>query len=181
MQMMQLFAQDARYTMRQWRRGPGFALFTTLILALGIGTVTAMFTITYGVLLQPLPFQDSDRLFQPIGTAKGDDDFSASYSEISGLQRSTRDTAEIAFTGGGFNIVDTPAGALMVSPVESSSNLFSLLGVEPFIGRGFLSDGRDEENQHVVVLGYGLWRQSFSGDRSVVGKSVHMGGITYVV
>jgi len=64
--LLQLFAQDARYTMRQWRRVPGFALFTILVLALGIGTVTAMFTITYGVLLKPLPFQNSRQLFRPI-------------------------------------------------------------------------------------------------------------------
>ncbi len=85
---LQQFVQDARYTMRQWRRAPGFALFTILVLALGIGTVTAMFTITYGVLLKPLPLQNSERLFQPVErTTKGDDDFSVSFGEISDLQQ----------------------------------------------------------------------------------------------
>ena len=82
----------------------------SLVLALGIGTVTAMFTITYGVLgilLKPLPFQNSRQLFQPLEkTAKGNDDFSASYGEIHDLQQSTRDTADIAFASSGLDIVD---------------------------------------------------------------------------
>ena len=175
---LQQFVQDARYTMRQWRRAPGFALFTILVLALGIGTVTAMFTITYGVLLKPLPFQNSERLFQPVErTTKGDDDFSVSFGEISDLQQSTRDTAEIAFYGGGFNILDTPTGALMVSQIEASPNLFKLLGVEPLMGRGFPST----EAPHSVLLSYAMWSQSFSGDQNILGKNVHIGGAPYIV
>src|SRR5579859_5053036 len=60
------FAKDARYGARQFRRAPGYAVFTWLVLALGIGTVTAMFTISYGVLLRPLPFAADRQLFGPL-------------------------------------------------------------------------------------------------------------------
>jgi predicted permease len=175
---LQEFVQDARYTMRQWQRAPGFALFTVLVLALGIGTVTAMFTITYGVLLKPLPFRNSERLFQPVErTAKGDDDFSVSFGEIRDMQQSTRDTSEIAFYAGGFNILDTSTGALVVSQIEASPNLFELLGIEPLMGRSF----RSADDPHSVLLSYAMWRQRFSGDQNILAKSVHIGSASYIV
>jgi predicted permease len=180
--LMQLFGQDVRYALRQWRRAPGFALSTFLVLAMGIGTVTAMFTISYAVLLKPLPFPDDRQLFEPLEKSpKGSVTFTTSYTEIKEWQQATRDTAEIGFARAGLSIVDAPAGAALVSEVEASPNLLSMLGVEPMIGRGFLSVEQETENPHVVLLSYALWRQNFLGDRSILGKTVHIGGLLYSV
>jgi predicted permease len=180
--LLKLFAQDARYALRQWRRAPGFALFTFLILAMGIGTVTAMFTITYAVLLRPLPFPQDRQLFVPLEkSTKRSEAIGAPYSEITEWQQATRDTADIAFASRNLGIIDAPAGAALITEVEASSNLFSLLRVEPMMGRGFLSDQLKMENPHVALLSYALWRQSFSSDKNVLGKTVRIGAVAYTV
>src|SRR6516165_4334239 len=90
------FREDVRFAARQFRRAPAYAIFTILVLALGISTVTAMFTISYGVLLKPLPFRADRELFDVVeSTAKGDDTFAASYPEIEQWQRSTVDIADV--------------------------------------------------------------------------------------
>ena len=174
--------QDARYAMRQFRRAPGYAVFTVLVLALGIGTVTAMFTIAYAVLLKPLPFNADQQLFQPVAkTVHGDESQSFSYDEIKEWQRATSGTAEVAFTRGGLSVVDGQAGAMLITNVEASPNLFSLLGVRPLLGRGFLPRELNADHPDVVVLSYALWRQDFAGDPQVLGKSLHIGGMRRTV
>jgi predicted permease len=176
------FAKNARYGARQFRRAPGYAVFTVLVLALGIGTVTAMFTISYGVLLRPLPFAADRQLFGPLEQdGKNDDYLGAAYAEIRQWQQATADSADIAFTRGGLNIVDTPSGAVLVSEVTASPNLFSLLGVSPMLGRDFLPTEQETDHPNVVLLSYAMWQRSFAGDHSVLGKTVHIGGAGYTV
>jgi putative ABC transport system permease protein len=84
------FGEDACFAVRQFRRAPAYAIFTILVLALGLGTVTAMFAISYGVLLKPLPFRADRQLFDVVeSTAKGDENFAASYPEITRWQQAT--------------------------------------------------------------------------------------------
>lgn len=174
--------QDVRYAARQLRRAPGYALFTILVLALGIGTVTAMFAIAYAVLLKPLPFQADRGLFQPLEkTTKGDDTLSLSYDEIGEWQQATRGSAEVAFSGGGLNIADGPTGALLIRNVEVSPNLFAMLGVRAMSGRAFSAEGEGTDPAKTVVLSDALWRESFSGDPAVLGRTIHIGGIPYTV
>ncbi len=162
------FHEDMRFSARQVRRAPAHAVFTVLVLALGIGTVTAMFTIVYAVLLKPLPFKADRNLYQPDATLP--------YTEIREWQRATQGTAEIAFNSGGVNIADGPAGAVLITEVEASQNLFPLLGAKPFMGRGFLPEEEEDGHTGVVVLSYALWQQNFGGDRNVLGKTLHIGG-----
>ena len=97
--LLRNFCEDARFSLRQFRRAPGYAAFTVLVLALGIGTVTAMFTISYAVLLKPLPFAADRTLFQPVEkTTSWIGAESLSYNEIKEWQYSTKETAEVAFS-----------------------------------------------------------------------------------
>ena len=176
------FREDARFAVRQFRRAPAYAVFTVLVLALGIGTVTAMFTISYGVLLKPLPFRADRQLFEVVeNTAEGDEGFAASYPEITQWQQATTDIADVAFASSFVNILDAPAGAEMVSSVAASPNLFTLLGVEPIIGRGFLQNEQITDHPNVVLLSYDIWQRSFASDRKVLGKTVHIGATLYTV
>ena len=132
---MRWFCEDVRFSMRQFHRAPGYAVFTVLVLALGIGTVTAMFTISYGVLLKPLPFRADRHLFEAVERdTKGPEDFNASYAEITQWQQATKNSADVGFARGGLNILDPPTGAELVSEVAASPNLFSMLGVQPMTG-----------------------------------------------
>ena len=176
------FREDARFAARQFRRAPSYAIFTVLVLALGIGTVTAMFTISYGVLLKPLPFRADRQLFDVVeSTAKGDETFAASYPEITQWQQATTNIADVAFASNYVNIIDAPAGAEMISSVAASPNLFTLLGVEPIIGRRFTPDETISDHPNVVLLSYDIWQRSFAGDRKVLGKTVHIGPTPYTV
>ena len=170
------FLADARFAARQFRRAPAYAIFTVLVLALGIGTVTAMFTISYGVLLKPLPLRADGQLFDVVkSTAKGDETFAAPYSELTQWQQATTNIADVAFASNYVNIIDAPAGAEMISSVAASLNLFTLLGVEPIIGRSFLQNEQITDHPNVVILSYDTWQRSFAGDHEVLGKTVHIG------
>jgi predicted permease len=176
------FREDARFAVRQFRRAPAYAVFTVLVLTLGIGTVTAMFTISYGVLLKPLPFRADRQLFDVVeSTAKGDETFAASYPEITQWQQTTTNIADVAFASNYVNIIDAPAGAEMISSVAASPNLFTLLGVEPIIGRGFIPNETISDHPNVVLLSYDTWQRSFAGDHEVLGKTVHIGATPYTV
>jgi predicted permease len=179
---MRGFWEDVRFSMRQFRRAPGYAVFTVLVLALGIGTVTAMFTISYGVLLKPLPFRADRHLFEAVERdTKGQEDFNASYAEITQWQQATKNSADVGFAWGGLNILDAPTGAELVSEVAASPNLFSMLGVEPMTGRGFSGSEQISDHPDVVVLSYAMWQRSFGGDRDVLGKTVHIGGVQHTI
>ncbi len=173
--------QDLQFAARQFRRSPGYAAFPVLVLALGIGTVTAMFTISYAVLLKPLPFKADGRLFQPLEkTTAAEEELTVSYVEMREWQEAAQGRAEVAFTSGGLNIADGPGGAVLITEVEASGNLFSLLGARPMMGRSF-SPGEIEQGADVAVLSYGLWQQSFGGDPAVVGKELRVGGVPRTV
>jgi len=176
------FGEDVRFSMRQFQRTPGYAVFTVLVLGLGIGTVTAMFTIGYCVLLKPLPFRADRQLFRTVERdTKGEEDFGASYAEIRQWQQATKDSADVAFAWGSVNILDAPTGAELVSDVAASPNLFSVLGVQPMMGRGFLASEEISDYPDVVVLSYPMWQRRFGGDRNVLGKTVHIGGVQHTV
>jgi predicted permease len=180
--LIQGFWQDVRFGIRQFQRAPGFAVFTVLVLALGIGVVTAMFTISYGVLLKPLPFRADRQLFDVVErSAKGSDDYAPSYAVIRQWQEATKGSAELGFARGGVNILDTPAGAELVAAVVISPNLFSLLGVHPVLGRGFSSDEEISDHPDAAVLSYGIWQRDFAGDRNVLGKTVHIDGVPHTI
>ena len=106
---------------------------------------------------------------------------SLSYDEIREWQRSTPGSADVAFNGGGLNIADGPSGAVLITEVSASRGLFDMLGTRPMMGRGFLPEEQDTDHPDVVVLSYALWRQSFSGNPNVLGKTIHIGGVPHTV
>jgi predicted permease len=173
---------DARFALRQLRKAPSFTITAILTLALGIGPATAMFVVAYGVLLQPLPFPDSQRLYRPIGVdAHGKEDESATYSAIERWRAVTGESAEIALTGSPQSVLDTPSGAQRINNVASSVNLLSTLGVQPTMGRGFAPDEAEAGKSHVVVLSYSIWHEAFSADPNILGRIVHIDGKPFAV
>lgn len=141
-----------------------------------------MFTISYGVLLKPLPFRADRQLFETVARdTQGEEDFNTSYAEITQWQQATKDSADVGFAWGGLNILDAPTGAELVSEVAASPNLFSMLGVQPMTGRGFSASEQISDHPDVVVLSYSMWQRSFAGDRNVLGKTVHIGGVQHTI
>ncbi|MBI4902516.1 MAG: ABC transporter permease [Acidobacteria bacterium] len=163
--------QDLRYALCGIRKNPGFATVAILSLAIGIGANTAIFSLVNSVLLQPLAYKDPQRVFwvrevTTVGRTLVNPVHAREWAkecpsvEQVALMRSNR--ADIA--GGG-----EPA---TVFSADVPHNLFTLLGVEPILGRTFFAEEEQEGNDRAVILSEPLWRSRFNADRSLVGKSI---------
>ena len=168
--------QDIRYTLRQLRKSPGFTVTAILMLALGIGATTAIFSIVEGVLLRPLPFPDPDRLVTLGDVLEGSHCASCARSSVTApdIRNYMRDTQSFSHLGGYrgrlFELSGTGEPAA-VNATRMNGEVFAALGVPPLLGRTFTQQ-EDEENQQVAVLSYGMWQRRFHGDGNVLGSKI---------
>ena len=176
-------AQDARYAARTLTKTPGFTVVAALVLALGIGANTAVFTIVNGVLLRPLIFPEPDRLFlvsympknNPFVTP-GPDMSDHDYLEF---RRQDRVFESLA-TFGRENVTLTGAGdAVVLNSLTVTPDFLRVLRVYPVVGRTFLPEGQHESN--VVLLSDRLWHSRFGGDPQITGKAITLDGVSYTV
>ena len=177
-------AADLRQALRTLKNNPGFAILATLMLALGIGATTLVFSVFYSVLLRPLPFKEPGRLVQ-IWEARPQKGWQqASFTEANFWD--VRAMSKAFEDAGAFDTVDmnmTGSGDpqhLTVGRV--SAQFFHILGVQPSLGRLFLPDedqpGRDN---HTVLLGHRFWTSRFGASPSILGKTLRFDGQAYRV
>ncbi|MHB2007216.1 MAG: ABC transporter permease [Acidobacteriaceae bacterium] len=172
---------DLRYAFRQLRKSPGFAITAVLTLALGIGGMTAVFSVVESVLLRPLPFHDPDRLVSlHESTPHGPDRWNVTAPDVLVFQRETK-----AFSGvGGFigaSYAMTGVGAPFEARAERvTASLFPVLGIGPILGRTFTQQ-EDENAAPVAVISYALWKERFQGDPTVLGRTVDLDRRPYTV
>ena len=179
--MAALFS-DVRYAIRQLRKSPGFALTAVLTLALGIGANTAMFAVLDSVLLRPLPYPHVNRLVVPnVFDAKGHPMNGAMYPDIREWQQRAHSFSGIAYTTGINQFMDTPTDGGPIANVEASANLFSVLGVEPQLGRTFADAEQIPGRDRVVVLSDAAWDKYFHRDPKALGQTVKLEGKEYTV
>ena len=180
---MHTLLQDLRFTLRQLRKSPGFALTTILTLALGIGATTGIFSLVNAVLLRPLPFPESNRLVSIlhenyVGGAVSPT--SVSYPDFFDWRAQSRSFSAMAsYRDQQFTL--TGAGDAQNLQGETvSSEFFDSLGIHPELGRDFL---RADENpgQRVVILSHELWRSTFESRADIVGNTITLGGRSYTV
>jgi predicted permease len=168
--------QDLRFGVRTLRKSPGFTAVAVLMLALGIGATTAIFSIVEGVLLRPLPFPDPDRLVILGDMLEGSHCASCADSSVTApdIRNYMRDTQSFSHLGGYrgrlFELSGTGDPAA-VNATRMSGEVFAALGVPPLLGRTF-TQREDEEQQQVAVLSYGMWRSRFHGDANVLGSKI---------
>jgi predicted permease len=168
--------QDTRYTFRRLRKSPGFTVTSILMLALGIGATTAIFSIVEGVLLRPLPFPDPDRLVILGDVVEGSHCASCAHSSVTApdIRNYMRDTQSFSHLGGYrgrlFELSGTGDPAA-VNATRMSGEVFAALGVSPLLGRTF-TQREEEEHQQVAVLSYGMWQSRFHGDANVLGTKI---------
>jgi putative ABC transport system permease protein len=179
--------QDIRYGFRTLRRSPGFAFVAVLTLALGIGANTTVFSVMNATLLEPLPFPQPDRLMLVWETSgRGHDNWNAaSAPNFWDFERrsSSFERMAISDAGRGYNL--SPTGgkevAEQVPGLRVSAGFFSVLGVEPFLGRTFLPEEETLGKDHEVVLSYGLWKRRYGGEPGLVGKTITIDGQAHTV
>jgi putative ABC transport system permease protein len=178
--------QDLRYATRQLRKSPGFAAVAVITLALGIGANTAVFSVVDQVLLHPLPYPDSDRLVTVSQTYQGistDDASPANYLDwVSQNQLSQNPAfAEMAASRGWQGSLSAGDRPERVKGTMATPSFFPLFGVNPILGRGLEPSDAQPGNDHVAVLGYGLWQRYFAADRAIVGRTIRLNSEQYTV
>jgi putative ABC transport system permease protein len=163
------------------RKNPGFASVVVITLALGIGVNTAIFSFVSAVLLNPLPFPDSDRLVVMTETMKSGDEMTVSLLNFQDWRARARSFEEIAGTRVvTFNLtgVQTPQ---RLRGQAVTLNYFKVLGVQPQIGRIFTPDEDKYGVGPVALISDELWRKTFGSDSNVVGRSISLDGINFTI
>ena len=174
-------AQDARHALRTFRQKPGFAAVAILVLALGIGATTAMFTVVNSVLLRPLAFPDPDRLVALHGYVEQFGEFwGFSNPDFTDVRRESRSFTAAAWRYGG-GTISAPGEPEYVDGRQISAELLPTLGVVPLYGRAFDSDDDRRGAPPVAIISDSLWRRRFGADPSTVGKSFVFDGKPYTI
>lgn len=174
------FWQDVRYALRQLRRSPGFASTSIMILALGIGACTAIFSAVNPILFEPLPYPHPGRIMMIWDIFRGarTEITYGTYRELVERSRSFDALAAFEAWQPAMTGVDKPE---RLDGQSVSASYFGMLGVPPALGREFLL-GEDVFNgPKVVILSDRLWRRRFAGDREILGRAVKLSGDNYTV
>ncbi|HEY6291279.1 MAG TPA: ABC transporter permease [Terriglobia bacterium] len=179
--------QDVRYTLRQLRKNSSFAALAIIMLALGIGANTAMFTVIDSVLIQPLPFRDAKRLVSiKIGYLDshfGDPDQNpVSWSTYRELRTRSLSFEDIIGIGAwDWTVIQTPQGGQKVGRATITPSGLDGLAVHPVLGRAFDSKDYQSGAAPVVLLSAKLWRDHFGSDPQILRRQVRIGGAPYTV
>ena len=176
--------QDLRYALRMLRKTPAFGFVAIATLGLGIGANTAIFSLVSAVLLRPLPFPAADRLMlvwddlRARGGPAMVEPSPADYVSWKQRSRSFSDMAAMAL--GTYNLTGS-GEPQKLSGIRTTANLFSVLGMQPVVGRTLMeADDRPESNP-AVVLSERLWRSTFAADPNIVDRTITLNGLPYVV
>ncbi|HSV64018.1 MAG TPA: ABC transporter permease [Chthoniobacterales bacterium] len=170
---------DLRYAFRQLIKAPSFSLTAIIALALGIGATTAMFAVIYAFLLRPLPYAKPDQLvmLQSRGVTTGND-LGVNYLDFVDWQKQNRSFSDLAF----FNLrwngnVDSPEGMTeTLKTTFTTANLFSLLGVQPMLGRDLTRADDEPKAAKVILISERLWKKSFGSDPNIIGRDIRLDG-----
>lgn len=173
--------QDIRYAARTLRQKPSFSVITLMILALGIGATSVMFAVVNSVLLQPLPYPESDQLVRLKGFEKDFGEFwGFSYPDLTDLRREIRHVSIAAWTFSS-GTVTAPGEAVHVEGRQISAEVLPVLGVVPPCGRSF---GLPEDRpgaRPVAMISFALWQRRFGSQCDMSGKPLIFDGKAYEV
>jgi len=179
---MESFIQDLRFGVRMLLKIPGFTLIAVLMLSLGIGANTAIFSVVNAALLRPLPYAQPEKIVT-IWDGRGKASPTQGTTAPRNFQwwrEQSRSFSDLALTQGfRYRLTETQEAA-SGSGLEVTPNLFALLGVSAFRGR-LLVAGDETAGVKPVVLSYRLWQSGFGADEGVVGRSVKIGDTAYTV
>ena len=170
---------DLRLAARRLRRNPGFAATAVVILALGIGSTTAVFSVVYGVLFRPLPFPAADRLVQIVQTIESPGDAPGEPAraglapdQFAHLQEHSRTLSAVGSYGFASRTLTGVPMAAQLHGAGVQPSLFAGLGVAPTLGRTFVDDDGLTGADPVVILSHRTWDTYFGRDDSVIGRRV---------
>ena len=177
--------RNLKYGVRALRRSPGFALVSILVIALGIGLNTALFTVVRGVLLRPLPFHDPQtlvRLYE--NTLEGKFPFNRSAAGIFvEWEKQSHSFAGMAISSDASYNLSGTQGQLpeSIQAATFSSSMLPVLGVQPALGRNFSAIDDNRSANGTVLLSWSLWKRRFGGNPSILGQTILLDAQPYTV
>src|SRR3989440_45122 len=174
---------DLRFAFRQLRKTPGFTFIAVLTLALGIGANTAIFSVIYAVLLQPLPYPDGDRIVILTESDPNQPQISVAYPDYVDWKRDNTVFENIAVSRReSYNLSGLEGRAPeQVSGGLVTGNFFNVIGLQPQLGRAFTEEEDRVGGPMVCVISDKLWQRVFNRDPNVLGKAVNFGNQPYTV
>ena len=180
---MESFSRNVRYALRNLRKRPVFSLIVVFTLALGIGANTAIFSVVDAVLLAPLPYGDPDKLV--VVWAKNEKQNLTqqpiSYPNIVDLKQANHVFEHLsAVRGELFSLTDRDEPE-RVTGVRVSTNILTLLGVTPALGRNFLPEEEQPAKAAVALLSHRLWQRRYAGDPRLIAQAIIIDGKSYTV
>jgi putative ABC transport system permease protein len=180
---MEALVQDIRFGIRLLRRSPAFTVAATLALGLGVGAITAIFTVLDRVVLRPLPYSEPDRLTMVWETNDGkglthEQLSPVNFGDYRGLAQVFDDAA--AWWYPQVNLTETGREPMRVGAVEASANFFAVVGVQPVLGAGFPATPLYSRDR-IAVISHRLWRQRFGAEHDIIGRPIVLSGSPYTV
>jgi len=164
--------QDLTYAFRWLRKNPGFTVLAMLMLAVGIGVNTAMFSVVNAVLLQPLPYAEPDRIVWMNESGPEIKNRQLSYPNFVDWRRRNQVFEAMAlFRGWSVNLSDTDKPENLDARIVTS-DYFKVMRATPVLGRDFTGEDDQPGAAAVTIISYGFWQQRFAGDPNIIGKQI---------
>ncbi|PYY12968.1 MAG: hypothetical protein DMG60_22860, partial [Acidobacteria bacterium] len=172
--------RDFCYALRSFRRTPAFTAVALLALVLGIGANTAIFSVVYAVLLEPLPYPHPEQLVMVWSTVNGHRQIVSAGDYLDWKRQNTVFQNVLPWIGGRFNL-SASGRPEMVRARICAPGLLDLQGIPFAMGRDFLPEEGQAGKDHVVVISHLLWQRRFGSDPQILGKQIRMDGEPYTV
>ncbi|HEY2849960.1 MAG TPA: ABC transporter permease, partial [Gemmatimonadaceae bacterium] len=173
---------DLRFAFRLLARRPGFTALAVLTLALGVGATTAIFSAVYPIIVEPLPYPHADRVHMIYEREKQDGAISyLGYATFVDLARDSKSFESMAAMGQGSVTLTGGDQPQLLASQHVSPTFFDVLGVHAALGRTFRAEDDVRNTPRVVILGNALWRGRFGGNSTIVGKTITLDALPFIV
>jgi putative ABC transport system permease protein len=178
-----MLINDIRYSLRTLRKTPAFTIAALATLALAIGATTAIYSLVHTVLLRPLPYTEPDHLVRIYETnlSRNIPEFSASVLNFLSWQERSGSFEALAAIGSSAANLTGDGEPQRVNGSVVSAHFFSMMGLQPLLGRSFIAEEDVPERNDVVMVSEGLWQQRYARDEEVIGRKILVNGIPRVI
>jgi predicted permease len=178
--MFRNLPQNLRYSARMLMKKPGFTAMAVLTLALGIGATTAIFSVVYATLFDPMPYPKPEQLVMVWSMVNQRRNSVSAGDYLEWKRRSGSFQYLEAWSGGTFNVA-TAERPEQIQAALMTPGFFRMHGPPMRMGRDFLPEEGEVGKDHVVILSHRIWSKSFGADREIIGKQIRMNGEPYTV